>query len=74
MGKEYANKVCLVDANSSRIRQSVLNAYISAILGFEISDEYLLQKKISRKITYTELRILEMLRSKKNLTRSLSLI
>lgn len=65
MGKEYANKVCLVDANSSRIHQSVLNAYISAILGFEISDEYLLQKKISRKITYTELRILEMLRSKK---------
>lgn len=65
MSKEYVNRICLVDANSSSIRQSVLNAYVSAMLGFEISDEYLLHKKISRKITYTELRVLEMLRSKK---------
>lgn len=65
MSKKYVNMVCLIDANSSTIRQSVLNAYISAILGFEISDGYLLQKKIRSKVTYTELRLLEMLRSKK---------
>lgn len=65
MDKKHVEMFCLVDANSSTIRQSVLNAYISAILGFEMSDEYLLQKKINRKITYTELRILVMLRSKK---------
>ena len=65
MDKKHVEMFCLVDANSSTIRQSVLNAYISAILGFEMSDEYLLRKKINRKITYTELRILVMLRSKK---------
>lgn len=65
MDEKYAKMVGLVDANSSSIRRMLLNAYISGILGFEISDEYLLHKKINRNITYAELRILEMLRSKK---------
>lgn len=65
MEKSFNDIFCLVDANSSSIRQTLLNAYVSVMLGFEMSDEYLLQKKINRKITYTELRILVMLRSKK---------
>ena len=65
MDDDFVNMVGLVDANSSSIRRMLLNAYISGILGFEISDEYLLHKKVNRKITYAELRILEMLRSKK---------
>ena len=65
MEKIFNDIFCLVDANSSSIRQTLLNAYVSVMLGFEMSDEYLLQKKINRKITYTELRILVMLRSKK---------
>lgn len=65
MSPDYVKMVSIVDANSSSLRRMILNAYISGILGFEISDEYLLHKKVDRKITYTELRILEMLRSKK---------
>lgn len=65
MSKDYVEMVKLVDDNSSVIRRMLLNAYISGILGFEISDDYLLHKTINRKITYTELRILAMLRSKK---------
>ena len=64
MSKNYVDMVKLVDDNSSVIRRRILNAYISGILGFEISDDYLLQKTINRKITYTELRMLIMLRSK----------
>lgn len=64
MGKEYVEMVKFVDANSYDIRRMVLNAYISGILGFEISDDYLLHKTINREITYTELRILVMLRSR----------
>ena len=65
MDEDYVNMVALVDANSSSIRRMLLNAYISGILGFEISDEHLLHKRVNRKITYSELRILEMLRSKR---------
>lgn len=65
VGKDYAKIVKLVDDNSPIIRRRMLNAYISVILGFEISDDYLLHRTINRKITYTELRILAMLRSKK---------
>ena len=65
MSKDYVEMIKLVDDNSSVIRRMLLNAYISGILGFEISDDYLLHKTINRKITYTELRILAMLRSKK---------
>lgn len=64
MDAEYVKMVKLVDVNSPIIRRKLLNAYVSGILGFEISDEFLLHKTINRKITYTELRILEMLRSK----------
>ena len=63
MDEEFVIMVGLVDANSSAIRRMLLNAYISGILGFEISDEFLLHKRINRKISYAELRILEMLRS-----------
>jgi len=65
MDDDFVNMVALVDANSSSIRRMLLNAYISGILGFEISDEYILHKRVNRKITYSELRILEMLRSKR---------
>ena len=65
MSSDFASMVSLVDANTTSIRRMLLNAYISGILGFEISDEYLLHKRVNRKITYAELRILEMLRSKK---------
>ncbi len=65
MDADFVNMVALVDANSSSVRRMLLNAYISGILGFEISDEHLLHKMGNRKITYAELRILEMLRSKR---------
>lgn len=65
MGDGYARIVKLVDDNSASIRRMLLNASISVILGVEISDDYLLHKTINRNITYTELRILVMLRSKK---------
>lgn len=63
MSTDYINMTRLVDANSAMLRRKLLNAYISVILGFEISDDYLLHKTINRNITYTELRILLMLRS-----------
>ena len=65
MGEDYVDMVKLVDDNSPVIRRMLLNAFISGILGFEISDDYILQKTINRMITYTELRILVMLRSKR---------
>lgn len=65
MDADFVDMVALVDANSSSIRRMLLNAYISGILGFEISDEHVLHKRGNRKITYSELRILEMLRSKR---------
>ena len=61
---DYAYMVELIDANSYELRRMILNAYISSSLGIEISDEIYLYKKGNRKITYAELRILEMLRLK----------
>lgn len=65
INEEYAYIVQLIDANSYELRRMVLNAYISSSLGIEISDEIYLYKKGNRKITYAELRILEMLRLKR---------
>lgn len=64
MGSEYAHLVEYVDKNSTTIRRMVLNAYISGIFGFDISDDTVLHKQTNREITYTELRLLEMLRSR----------
>lgn len=64
-GQDYFDMVELVDANTNELKRRVINAWVSVVLGIEICDDVNLHKKGNRKITYTELRILEMLRYKK---------
>lgn len=67
--KEYVGKYIydvsiLVTSNSDTLQRMVLNAVFSCLLMIEISDDVILQKINNRKITYFELRLLELLRNK----------
>lgn len=62
--EEFAEAASLVTSNSDTLQRMLLNALFSCLLKIEISDEVVLQKTNNRKITYFELRLLELLRNK----------
>lgn len=64
MGDKFFEISNLVITNSDELQRKCINAYISSLMQIEVSDDVVLQKKINRKITYSELRILIYLRNK----------
>lgn len=62
--KDFFDISILVTSNSDTLQRMVLNAVFSCLFMIEISDDVILQKINNRKITYFELRILELLRNK----------
>ncbi len=62
--EDFFNVTILVTSNSDTLQRMVLNAVFSSLFMIEISDDVILQKINNRKITYFELRLLELLRNK----------
>lgn len=64
LGNDFFDASILVTSNSDTLQRMVLNAVFSCLFMIEISDDVILQKINNRKITYFELRLLELLRNK----------
>lgn len=62
--KRYEKFVKLVVSNSITLQRMILNSIFSCVFHFEINDSVILYKANNRKITYFELRVLELLRNR----------
>ena len=64
VSKNFLNNAHIVIQNSNTLQRMMLNAIFSCIFDIDISDGVILKKNNNRKITYFELRLLELLRNK----------
>lgn len=64
LSADFKEMISLVDANTNELQRMMLNAQFSQALNYEISDNFILAKRVKKPILYGELRVLIFLRNR----------